>query len=357
MQTSTVQFLSISGYTATPEDVFFFCISNSSLPIDEIVCDSFGPTFGIKTATAAARRERRTLVERQVPNVTPITYMPTTPLSITQYTPVVGISGVLVNTIQVFTTANVSSTTTTTVPVNPPTGVIAPVANLTPQSGLSTIAKAVISIVIVLVFLALLIVIFVFSRRRRQRIHDHSEKLVPPNTHELITNASSHELFTKHNVHELEEQNNAMLEEKQKVVQHVRIVAKTGPAEGVFGSRGKSAVVHDLDAKSRSTALDTVEYLHFPHELETSETLALPQLVPLAGPPQVLPHQEAVYQVKDVPPPVNDERERKVELLTNRMDRIREEKERLERIQELKDLEEQTKREILDAWKEDRKRS
>jgi hypothetical protein len=46
-----------------------------------------------------------------------------------------------------------------------------------------------------------------------------------------------------------------------------------------------------------------------------------------------------------------------VELLTNRISRIREEKERLEKIQELKDLEEQTKREILAAWREDGERS
>jgi hypothetical protein len=50
---------------------------------------------------------------------------------------------------------------------------------------------------------------------------------------------------------------------------------------------------------------------------------------------------------------ISEERERKVDLLADRISRIREEKERLERIQELKDLEEQTKRELLAAWKVD----
>jgi hypothetical protein len=46
---------------------------------------------------------------------------------------------------------------------------------------------------------------------------------------------------------------------------------------------------------------------------------------------------------------VNKERERKVELLKDRIERIREEKESLERIEDLKGLEEQTKREVLEA--------
>jgi hypothetical protein len=67
--------------------------------------------------------------------------------------------------------------------------------------------------------------------------------------------------------------------------------------------------------------------------------------------------QEQATSSKVAPGPSNEERERKVELLTNRISRIREEKERLEKIQELKDLEEQTKREILAAWREDGERS
>jgi len=49
------------------------------------------------------------------------------------------------------------------------------------------------------------------------------------------------------------------------------------------------------------------------------------------------------------PPPLNEARERQVEILKDRISRIRDEKERLLRIQELEELEELTKREILEA--------
>ena len=172
---------------------------------------------------------------------------------------------------------------------------------------------------------------------------------MPPNTHELITNANSHELFTKHNVPELEEQNNQVLKGKQKLVEDVPISTEGASTGEVFESRGKSADVRELDPKSRIISLDTGDNLFAPHELETSKMQAVPEPIPIAGPLQVPSLPDAATQDDGAAAPVNGDRERKVELLTNRMSKIREEKERLERIQELKDLEEQTKREILDA--------
>jgi hypothetical protein len=98
--------------------------------------------------------------------------------------------------------------------------------------------------------------------------------------------------------------------------------------------------------------LDTENYLPSPHELESSNSPTR-----LASSSHVPALEEQATSSKDEPRPSNEERERKVELLTNRVSRIREEKERLERIQELKDLEEQTQREILAAWREDGERS
>jgi hypothetical protein len=176
-----------------------------------------------------------------------------------------------------------------------------------------------------------------------------TQKAVPPNTHELLTNANSHELFTKHNIPEMDEQSRDVLKSKEKLA---LVVASIGVENGGAMSRDDLAGVHELDPESHMTSLDTENYLPSPHELEISNSPTR-----LASSSHVPALQEQATSSKDEPRPSNEERERKVELLTNRVSRIREEKERLERIQELKDLEEQTKREILAAGREDGERS
>jgi hypothetical protein len=176
-----------------------------------------------------------------------------------------------------------------------------------------------------------------------------NEKPIPPNTHELLTNANSHELFTKHNVPEMDDQNSETL--KQKVKLTPLIASRNPENEGKMSGEDLIAM-HELHPKIHITTLDTENYLLSSHELEISNpgSAPLPHST-IAGSSQVpaVPGEESSNKTAAV----NEERERKVELLTDRINRIREEKERLERIQELKDLEEQPKREILEAWRED----
>ncbi|KAE9363119.1 hypothetical protein N431DRAFT_523898 [Stipitochalara longipes BDJ] len=244
----------------------------------------------------------------------------------------------------VSTTAIIGSPTTTTLTVQPTSGTSTPISAERHHNGLSTGAKAGIAIAIVLLFFILLGVIFIFFQRRKQRKHQH-EKSLPPNSHELLTNANSHELFTKHNIPEMDEQNSGALKENLKLGLGI---ASMGLGDERPVSKEDLKSVQELDPRSRITALNTEEYVPSPHELETSHSSSAPQATDVQG---------RASSSTDQPPPANEERERKVELLTERMVRIREEKERLERIQELKDLEEQTKREILAAWRENGERS
>jgi hypothetical protein len=145
------------------------------------------------------------------------------------------------------------------------------------------------------------------------------------------------------------EQYRDVLKSKEKLAP---IVASVGMENGGEVSRDDLAGVHELGTKSHITSLDTENYLPSPHEVEILNSPT--RLVSSSHVPAL---QEQATSSKDEPRPSNEERERKVELLTNRISRIREEKERLERIQVLKDLEEQTKREILAAWREDGERS
>jgi hypothetical protein len=141
------------------------------------------------------------------------------------------------------------------------------------------------------------------------------------------------------------------------LVPDVSIAAESGPEDEKFESRGELAVVQELDPKGRITTLNTEDYLPSPHELENSKSQPFSLSAALEESSQKATLSEPTSPVKDATPPINEDRERKFELLTNRISRIREEKERLERIQELKDLEEQTKKEILAAWRDNGERS
>jgi hypothetical protein len=120
-----------------------------------------------------------------------------------------------------------------------------------------------------------------------------------------------------------------------------------------------SNVVHELDLSSRITSFSSNEM--FPSSHELGDSAAQPQ--PLA----VQPTSPSTIRRKDVPKTAesiarlsqteivglkeaasNEKEEQELQILKDRIERIRAEKERLTRIQELEALEEETKRAILD---------
>ncbi|KAH8774803.1 hypothetical protein BGZ57DRAFT_982173 [Hyaloscypha finlandica] len=201
------------------------------------------------------------------------------------------------------------STTTTVFTTSAPSGSTALGAH---PGGLSSGAKAGISVAVILVLLVLLVLDF-FLRRRKQRnarMFKATQKAVPPNTHELLPNANSHELFTKHNIPEMDEQSRDVLKSKEKLA---LVVASIGVENGGAMSRDDLAGVHELDPENHITSLDTENYLTSPHELEISNSPTR-----LASSSHVPALQVQATSSKDEPRPSNEERERKVELLTNR---------------------------------------
>jgi hypothetical protein len=242
------------------------------------------------------------------------------------------------------TTSNSPTGTTTVAAVTTPT---------VPKGRLSTSAKAGIAVAIV-IFSAvlLLIILFLFRRRmqRKSRTPEATEKAVPPNTHELLTNANSHELFTKYNVPEMDEQDSGVLKPKAKLVS---VVADVWPDNEDPVPREDLTGVHEFDPESHIKTLGGDDYLPSVQELEISDPRSGHRSVRPAEPSGIRALQgrtdTRATSSTDEPPLVSEERERKVELLKDRINRIREEREWLERIQELKDLEEQTKRDIIEA--------
>jgi hypothetical protein len=148
----------------------------------------------------------------------------------------------------------------------------------------------------------------------------------------------------------MDQQDGAALKVKAKLVP---VITDTRPGNERKVLR-EDLAVHELDPESHITALGAEDYFPSTNELETSDLRQEPiSLSPERSSDVPGLHERGLDIIatsrKDEPPLINEERERKVELLKDRIDRIREEKERLERIQHLKDLEEQTKREILEA--------
>ncbi|CZR50987.1 uncharacterized protein PAC_00862 [Phialocephala subalpina] len=213
-------------------------------------------------------------------------------------------------------------------------------------TGLSAGANAGIAIgVIVLFFLALLA--FWRLRLMRRRTNESKEEfnLSPPkpNTYEFLTSASTHEMITKHNIPEMD------VDEEQRGV----LVYKSPEADRV--------AVHELHQGDERTItpfapIDSRDEHEFQldQELETSIAQSpAPGQPPSPANPFTADNENTL---EAEPPIIDEEEERKLNILRDRIDRIREEKERLERIQHLKDLEGQTKREILDAQRKQQPR-
>jgi hypothetical protein len=213
----------------------------------------------------------------------------------------------------------------------------------TGSSGISTGAKAGIAVSIVALFILIVLIAFSYFRRRGKIINRTSgEKPLKRDTHELITTANIHEMSTKHNVPEMDEQNS--------VKPNLAVVA--------IESRGQRGNLHELDPASHITSLTSHEQLPSPQEFENSAAQSLPGLTTSAG--KRVSETTDSRSTASVPvveaelaglekAVINEKEEQRLQILKDRIERIRAEKERLTRIQELEALEEETKREILDT--------
>jgi hypothetical protein len=146
-------------------------------------------------------------------------------------------------------------------------------------------------------------------------------------------------MSTKHNIPEMDEQNQG----KGAIPQPPAIVK---PVREVVDIHELSPEANELSTSSLGEAFVPTQEL----ESEIHSSSRLQTKVSGQSPPTVA--RDETIEIQQEAPPVEEEdggKERKLKILRDRIDRIRIEKERLERIQELKDLEEQTKREILDA--------
>jgi len=213
----------------------------------------------------------------------------------------------------------------------------------TSSSGTSTGVKAGIAVGIVALFILIVLIAFFYFRRRGKIINRASgEKPLKPDTYELITTANTHEMSTKHNVPEMDEQNSG----------------KPNLAVAAIESRGQRGNLHKLDPASHITSLTSHEQLPSPQELENSASQSLAGQSTSAGkrvsettdPKSTASVLVVEAELAGLEKAVNNEKEeQKLQILKDRIERIRAEKERLTRIQELEALEEETKREILDT--------
>jgi hypothetical protein len=212
------------------------------------------------------------------------------------------------------------------------------------SSGLSGGAKAGIAVAIVVLFIAILLIAFLYFRRRGKRSQAEaqaiSEKPLKPNTHELTTTANTHEMLTKHNVPEMDEQESGNI------------------AFVPVGVDAWDQRVHELDPNSRITSLDSNEIFPSSQEPEMSKSSTQCARKPVSRTAQTtgsLATSTSTVAAADAEisgleeAAVDEKEEQKLKILKDRIERIREEKERLTRIQELESLEDQTKREILES--------
>lgn len=259
----------------TDQGFFFFCVASQPRYIEELVCDSYSSSFRIDKPLTR-RRDRRDKIVRQVSaeSLTGATNMPTNVLTLTQYTPVVSVSGGPAITTSPgaptvsYATATATMTTSTTTVIITPTQTFPP-ASFVPSGGLSTGARAAISVAILSFLIFLAAIAFVLFRRRRRNSRTPNAHCVKPNTHELHTNANCHELFTKHNIPEIDSKNNGIVKEKEKLLP---VIGNMGAQSEILVARSDMAGVQELD----STALHNDTSSPSLYELEVSERHLLP---------------------------------------------------------------------------------
>jgi hypothetical protein len=189
----------------------------------------------------------------------------------------------------------------------------------------------------VAIFILIVFIAFFYFRQRGKIINQASgEKPLKPDTHELITTANTHKMSTKHNVPEMDEQNSG----------------EPNPAVAAIESRGQRETLHKPDPASHITSLTSHEQLPSPQELENSAAQSLVGVSTSAGKrvsETTDPRSTASVPVVETELAGLEKEQERLQILKDRIERIRAEKERLTRIQELEALEEETKRDILDT--------
>jgi hypothetical protein len=232
-----------------------------------------------------------------------------------------------------------AGTSNPSTPTPSPTAIKPPTTGATSSSGLPGGAKTGIPIGIV-VFSIIIILFGFYWFRRRVKITGGQlgEKLLRPNTHELITTANTHELSTKHNMPEMDGRNSGRLKPAVVAVERRRQLSS-----------------NELDPTSHITSLSSNEIPLSPQELENSAGMSMSARQPasvVSKPRSITTVPVAETELSRLEEAAIDEKEeQKLQILRDRMERIRGEKERLKKIQELEVLEEQTKKEILNMQK------
>lgn len=162
-----------------------------------------------------------------------------------------------------------------------------------------------------------------------------------------MTDANRHETSTKYNIPELDGQNqgkrvvHVMKSELSGIVEPERFVAELPSKQDDLTASLASPEHGDTHQATQGIEMPTATSSATPHRTSGWVPPALASNESIEISPRASPSQEK----RD---------EGKLGILRDRIDKIRQEKEILERIQELKDLEKQTKREILE---EQRKRT
>jgi hypothetical protein len=199
-------------------------------------------------------------------------------------------------------------------------------------------------IVIGVILGALLFVggIYLLWRRRRAKLRAAGgESGIPPNTHELITGSNAHELMTKSNVPELPSKHGISQAPDLKDI-HILNQDDQGPPR--TAQLELPAWVHsplfELDpAPSDLENISSQELDLAADSARVGEGSKIPARKPVSS-------RSGEFSQQDT---ANEAKEKRLEMLKERIERIRRDKERLEQIQRLTELEEATNAEILEA--------
>ena len=176
--------------------------------------------------------------------------------------------------------------------------------------------------------LIILLIAALWCRRRRNLTNSK------PNTHGMVTDPNRHELLTTANVHEMEQEKQGVLGTPKELNNRPHQL-EVQPSE-----------THELDPNSRilRPELESNEYPSL-YELETTSKPA----ATVSSPSIATSRPGSSVSRKPVAGSTAEgDDDKGMRILQDRIERIREEKERLQKIQELEVLEEETKRAILE---------
>lgn len=234
----------------------------------------------------------------------------------------------------------------------------------TTSEGLTSGAKAGIGVGVAIgALVAILVVLFyVGQRKKRQRELETTRTTATNQGHELITVANTHEMGGEmgSNFLVVNIKPERGIEEPQ---------AQEGPAAIELGEksdppvkmhvpsndyttdvRSELEVSHARELDSRTVQKQIAELHSQPSESRSPSTILRHTQLPTANTsqdPEQIDHEQAPPSTASPSPSPSSEAENRLDVLRQRIERVREDKERLERIQQLKDLEAELQREIL----------